>query len=277
MLVDPSIWRIYRKHPHDLRPVYHELTAALTSLGIHYHLLAAQDQPLDIWIRDWGPSQGHFFRYRPSYAPGFYSPETIWKARHGLKKVSRCSFRSIPLVLDGGNLVHNGKVAILTEKVLQDNPQFTVREIRAMIGSLGFDQVLFIPIEPEDEVGHADGIVRFISTDVLLMNDYASAGFGDYHTQLLERLAEMPSHTNIAPFPWLCSAERTGRVWSAVGVYLNFVQTAKGILYPVFGEPEDHEAAALFESLGRMPTLPIPCRELARLGGALHCVTANVQ
>ena len=135
--------------------------------------------------------------------------------------------------------MHNGKVAILTEKVFYDNPQFTTKEIERTVAALGFEQVLFIPVEPGDQVGHADGIVRFLSTDVLLVNDYESAGFRAYQVHLLDRLAEVSSHTTIVPFPWLCSAERTGRVWSAVGVYINFVQTTRGILFPVFVEPED--------------------------------------
>lgn len=275
LLVDPSIWRFYRSAPHDLRRVYRDVEAALNALRIPHYVLRAQDHPIDIWVRDWGPVEGCFFDYSPSYAKGFYSPAAVRKARHALCKRSGQTFRSIPLVLDGGNLVHNGRVAILTEKVFRDNPQRTPAEIEETIASLGLEQVVFIPVESLDQVGHADGIVRFLSEEVLLVNDYEQTGFRAYRNRLLRRLTEINSPVEIVPFPWRCSDEKISGIWSAVGVYLNFIQTAHGILLPAFEEPEDHEAAALLRSLCRVPVVSISCRALARLGGVLNCISTS--
>ncbi len=187
-----------------------------------------------------------------------------------------CSLRLVPLVLDGGNLVHNGKVAILTEKVICDNPQFTRPEIEKAIASLRFEQVIFIPVEPEDEVGHADGIVRFLAEDVLLVNDYRHPRFRAYQKLLQGRLSEFNHPSRIVPFPWLCSDERIDGVWSAVGVYLNFIHVTQGILLPAFGGPEDKEAAALLKSVSTTPVVPISCRALARLGGVLNCIVTSL-
>ena len=83
-------------------------------------------------------------------------------------------------MLDGGNVVHNGKVAIVTEKVWLDNPLLSKREIERAIISIGFEQVVMIPVEPDDNVGHADGIVRFLQSDLLLVNRYDDPHFRAY-------------------------------------------------------------------------------------------------
>ena len=79
-------------------------------------------------------------------------------------------------MLEGGNLVHNGRVAIATEKVFADNPQLSRGEIERLILSIGFERVVFIPVEPDDEVAHADGIVKFLRPDLLFVNDYKGIG-----------------------------------------------------------------------------------------------------
>ena len=118
--------------------------------------------------RDWGPVEGAFFRYEPDYAEGLYSPAAISRARAALERRLRWRCRAVPLVLDGGNLVHNGRVAIVTDKALRDNPHLSPREVEHAIMSLGFERVVFVPVEPGDEIGHTDGMCRFLSRELLL-------------------------------------------------------------------------------------------------------------
>ena len=122
ILVDPEIWEDYRKPDCDLRPVYRELRTALDTLSIESELLTRADSPLDIWIRDWGFVEGYYFRYEPTYVPPkYYSQASVARARRLLDQRIGCSRSTVPLILDGGNLIHNGRTAILTEKVLKDN------------------------------------------------------------------------------------------------------------------------------------------------------------
>lgn len=52
---------------------------------------------------------------------------------------------------DGGNIVHNGSVAIVAAKVFRENPDFSQIEIERAVVSLGFERVVFIPVEPGEE------------------------------------------------------------------------------------------------------------------------------
>ena len=274
LLVDPSIWGTYQKRGNDLRPVYRELPPALESLGIDQHLLKREHHPLDIWIRDWGFVEGHYFRFEPSYAKKAYTQAAVNKAREHLDQYIGCHHPTIPLILDGGNLVHNGKVAIVTEKVLLDNSKLPKVEIEKVIISLGFERVVFIPVEPEDVIGHADGIVRFLGPGVLLVNDYTGTHFSSYRNRLFGCL-KRAMNVEIVPFPWFHTDEMNEGVWSAVGCYINFIQMAKGIVVPRFDCRIDDQAAAVLANHTALPVRQVSATPLSRLGGVLNCVSLN--
>ncbi len=272
-VVDPAIWPVYRNRHHDLRPVYDRLLNAFRNLGVSYTVLTKEDSPLDIWVRDWGPIEGCYFDFCPSYAPGWYSARSIAKARRKLDRRRSFTPRRIPLAMDGGNVVHNGKVAIVTEKIWQDNRHFSKREIERAIINIGFEQVVVIPVEPGDKVGHADGIVRFLQSDILLVNKYNDPAFRRYSTELLRRLRSSLPCVRIAPFPWFSEVYQQNGIWSAVGCYINFNLTKGGISYPIFDHKLDDSVAAALSELTRLPTRPVSATALARLGGGLNCIT----
>jgi agmatine/peptidylarginine deiminase len=97
------------------------LAEALRSIGVEPFLLKAENDPLDIWIRDWGFLEGAYFRFAPSYAKQLYPQSEVQTARAEFDRQTGIQHPSIPLILDGGNLVHDGNTAIVTEKVLFDN------------------------------------------------------------------------------------------------------------------------------------------------------------
>jgi agmatine/peptidylarginine deiminase len=276
VLVDPSIWREYQRPGCDLRPMYRDLADALTSLGVDVRILAKEDHPLDIWIRDWGFVGDCYFKYSPTYARGLYPQSAIRKARQHLDIQTGQQRRVIPLVLDGGNLVHNGRVAILTEKVLQDNPQMTRLEIERTIISLGFERVVFIPVEPEDVIGHADGILRFVSPDVLLVNEYTGSHFQDYKRQVMATLKRAKLHAELFPVPWFSTDQMNDGVWSAIGCYVNFILTACGIVPPTFEHRFDECATAVLAEHTKLRVRQVPATPLARLGGVLNCVSSTL-
>jgi agmatine deiminase len=273
LVVDPVIWPVYRNRHCDLRLVYRQLLDAFRGLGVSYDVLAKGDSPVDIWIRDWGPIEDCYFDFCPSYARGWYSARSIAQARRHLDRRRAIAPRRIPLVLDGGNLVHSGKIAIVTEKVWFDNPQLSKREIERAIICIGFEQVVMIPVEPDDNIGHADGIVRFLQSDLLLVNRYDNSYFRAYELELLRRLRSSLPGVRIAPFPWFSEMRQTNGIWSAVGCYINFSLTKGGIGFPIFDHRLDEHAAAVLSELSRLPTRAVSATALARLGGGLNCIT----
>lgn len=179
----------------------------------------------------------------------------------------------MPLVLEGGNLVQNGLVAVVTEKVFADNRHLSRGEVERLILAVGFERVVFIPVEPEDDVGHADGMVKFLGPDLLLVNDYRGASFTGYRKDLYNRLHSAKISAEIVPFPWFATDEKSDGIWSAVGCYINFVLTARGVIYPTFSHPFDERVAALLDDLTLLPKRSVESTALARLGGVLNCAT----
>lgn len=214
-MVDPPNWPEYCRTEGDLRTVYHDLEHALRLLHVDHQTLTREGHPLDIWIRNWGSVEGGYFGFEPSYAKRMYSEGAVKTAHDCLTEHLCQKPRTIPLLLDGGNLVHDGKVAILTEKILPDNPQFTRLELEETIVTLGFERVALISVEPEDLIGHADGILRFISPDVLLVNDHTGSTFEAYRRQLYGCRGRARLAAEIVPFPWYSTNERHNGIWSA--------------------------------------------------------------
>jgi agmatine/peptidylarginine deiminase len=276
IVVDPGIWKKYRKPDCDLRPVYRDLRAVLDVLGVENQILTHKDSPVDIWIRDWGFVEGCYFQFEPSYAIGAYPPASVAKARRMLDQRLGCCRPTLSLVLDGGNLIHNGRTAILTEKVLRDNRAKSRAEVERTILDLGFEHVVFIPIEPDDSIGHADGILRFISGDVLVVNDYTGNHFTGYRKRLMRILENAGIGARIVPFPWFSTAEKRGGIWSAAGAYINFILTRHGIAYPTFNHPLDEQVARVLAENTALPLRPVFASPLAAEGGVLNCMSLNV-
>lgn len=145
----------------------------------------------DIWCRDYMPIQlgeNTFcqFIYRPDYLKGY---------EHLATPPERCqlpfmeNYESEPLVIDGGNVVASHTKVILTEKTYKENPIIERSRLRSRLEELFQADCIFIPKEPGDPIGHADGVVRFIAEDRVLISDYSilDPAYGDKLRALLER------------------------------------------------------------------------------------------
>lgn len=276
ILVDPAIWSHYTCGARDLRSIYRELISALREWGVEVEILDRRAEAVDIWIRDWAFVEGVFFRYAPDYGKGLYSHGAVALARDALARRLRIRCRALPVVLDGGNVIHNGTVAIVTEKVFRENPDFSRGEIERAIVSLGFGRVVFIPVEPGDEVGHSDGMCRFVSERVLLVNDYGSASLRSFSRQLRRVLRAAKIDAEIVELPWFCRGGRCDGVPSAEGCYMNFIQLAQGIIMPAFGHHKDDKAREVIESLTATSIATISATPLAKLGGVFNCISLSL-
>lgn len=246
-------------------------------LGVEVVVLTEMEDPVDVWVRDWGPIAGSYFIYDPCYARRMHTREAVARARQHLNRHLDFRPREIPLVLEGGNLVHNGRIALVTEKVFADNPQLSRGEIERLILTTGLDHVVFLPVEPQDEVGHADGIVKFLRPDLLLVNEYNQNGFRHYRRSLYHVLRDAKLDAELIPFPWFCTGEKHAGIWSAVGCYINFIFTPRGIIFPTFSNPADGKVARLLDDLTPLPKRAVESTALARLGGVLNCVVTGDQ
>ena len=113
--------------------------------------------------------------------------------------------------------------------------------------------------------GHADGMVRFAGQDTVICNEPQSkTGFDQKLRIVLENHG-----LRVFDFPY-----EPAKGISAVGCYLNFLETADRIFLPVFGIPKDKQAVRAAEKIfENKKIVPVLIPEIAKAGGGLHCVS----
>lgn len=130
----------------------------------------------DIWCRDFMPIQigkDEFvlFNYFPSYLKGASQLRSDNKKvceKHGI------NYTFSPVILDGGNVVRFNDKAILTDRIFTENK--TKIGDSTLLNNLEKSlkaEVIIIPTEEDDIIGHADGMVRFLDNKTVLVNDYS--------------------------------------------------------------------------------------------------------
>lgn len=242
------------------------LTAALKTRRVPYRYL---EGTRDIWLRDFMPvrtGSGHLvsFRYEPSYLADV--PELRTDFRTDIAPGLGLPVRYSGINLDGGNVVYSPsrQMAVVSDRILRENPDrdrdTLLRELKMLLEA----DVVLIPSLDSDMTGHADGMVRFVD-EYTAIGNRVPAKHG-----LEQRIrAVLNQHgIEVVDFPYFSSPGN-----SAVGCYLNFLETGGYIFLPVFGTAMDREAVAMAETLFDQPVVPILLRMLPRQGGCLNCIT----
>lgn len=262
-----SAW-LAKDHPKE----YAAIAAALDRHGVRHDLLP---HTADYWCRDYMPVQSRLDRfvgyvYRPDYLDNARDRRYITDPAPVCRSLGIAP-EPLPLVLDGGNIVKCPETVIMTEKVFAENPDHTPARITAMLEKAFQAEILYLPWDPAEPYGHADGVVRHIRGNRVLFTNYRDfdPAIAD---EMLRRLSarfrvielryDVPEHH---PDSW---------------AYINYLQTSRVILLPALGIPED--AQALEQILRLFPDYSgrveqIPLASLVRQGGALNCLTWNIR
>ncbi len=234
----------------------------------------------DIWIRDYAPLQiqrGQFlqFRYYPDYL--------LDGDEHSITKPS--VFRSLPfirkrrhsrLILDGGNVVATQQTAILTNKIARENPKLVPSQIQSRLTELlNVERLIVIPKEPYDDIGHADGMVRFLTDDIVVLNDYRKMS-PTFAKRLEATLTK--AGLQLMRLPYRPELKKRAGIASAVGNYANFLRVGNLVIIPKFGRNQDQEVQRLMAAwLPAVKLEALRCKPLAQEGGVLNCVTWTIR
>jgi agmatine deiminase len=228
----------------------------------------------DIWIRDFAPVRtvnGNFkFRYLPAYLRQDHA-RTI---EHGFMAWFRSvglEAEPVDLVLDGGNFVYNGTDSVvITERIVEDNPGYTRQEIHQRIQSvLQLETVAIIPEGVREKTGHADGMVVWLSEEILGVARFEEPA----RSKVLRALDQELSGVELVELPF----QPTGEMWegweSAAGVYVNSLSTEHALYVPQFGLEADPLAERAYRSFSANDVIPVKTGREVRLGGSIHCLT----
>ena len=252
-----------------------------TILQKHDVLLLTVEGTKDIWIRDYAPLQikrGQFVQFR--YYPDYLRDDD----EHTITKPS--VFRSLPfihsrrlsrLILDGGNVVASNRFAILTDKIYRENPKLSQSQIQSRLAEmLNVERLIVIPNEPYDYVGHSDGMVRFLTTDSVVVNDYRKMN-PKFAKQLEAVLNNAGLRLNRLPYRPELKLKKG--IPSAVGNYANYLRVGNLVVIPEFGRKKEDEAVQqlLASWMPKAKLESLRCEALAGDGGVLNCVTWTIQ
>ena len=242
------------------------LTAALGTHNIPYRFLP---NTKDIWVRDFMPMRTRSgklvsFRYEPSYLRDCPALRTDFRRDIAPQLALTPLYADINL--DGGNVVFSpsGARVLISDRVFSENPEYPSAALVHELSELLETEVLIIPSLKSDMTGHADGMARFLDDRTVLCNrPLSSCGF----EQQVKR-AVQDCGLDAVDFPFV----PTGGV-SAVGCYLNYLETERVVFLPVFGIEQDAEAETFARQLFSKEIVPVNIREIAQQGGCLNCIS----
>ncbi len=233
----------------------------------------------DIWCRDYMPVQtesGKFvqFTYDPSYLKGNKEWE---ESRSDVKEV--CKLNGIDAIysdinLDGGNVLICDKRAIISDRLYSENPQKTKEELVEKLSELLDCEIIIIPAlksQDEDLTGHADGMVRFVDRNTILGNERLPNEY-KYMKDGLQKAIDTYNLTYIdVPF---FEDKDPNYPFSAVGIYVNYLEVNNLIVVPVFNHEKDKIAVDVIQKAFPNKIIEtINYDDVAKEGGLLNCTT----
>ena len=254
---------------------YDKFTKLLNENNIKYTLL--QDTK-DIWCRDYMPIQINpktFLTY--SYNPDYLKAKKYLKIKTNFNDVNHTlklkKIIKTELILDGGNIVKSKNCAILTDKIFKENPRYSKIElIQELKNKLEIEKIVIIPWDKNNEYfGHADGMVRFIDENTVLINDY----FKSYPIEFKENFFTALKDNNLVYKELTFDIpNRNDKLnWG----YINYLEIKDIIILPEFGIDEDSIAKEQFiEIFKNYKILSIDACKLIENGGVLNCMTWSI-
>jgi agmatine deiminase len=254
---------------------FNQISEALSPFGyINVKLLEGTK---DEWARDYMPIQTAEkrlvkFRYQPSYEvrAKWTEPSKVLKANK-----LRADFSKHNINLDGGNVVKWKDKVIITDRVVQEN------HIYANDHDLLFDRiaedlqakliVIKAHSQRDDMTGHADGMLRFVNENTLIGNRLR-----EEYKPIRESIEKMLKkyQFNYIDMPFF--VDDSENHYSAIGSYVNFLEIADVILFPVFSHPKQNNDEALKimkNSFLDRNIIPINIDAIGKHGGLLNCIS----
>ena len=241
----------------------------------HYVKYAFLEGTKDIWCRDYMPVQtpsGKLiqFTYNPSYLRG----NKEWEdSRSDVKEV--CRLNNIEALfsdinLDGGNVLICDDRAIISDRIFSENPNRDKDELVKELTKLLECEIIIIPTENDDMTGHADGMVRFVNKNTILVNNLEEEY--KYWREGMQKVIEKYNLKYIN-MPFFVPKDSKHPL-SAVGVYVNYLEVDNLIVLPVFGKEEDNQAITIIkEAFPGKAVETIDYNDVAYEGGLLNCTT----
>jgi agmatine/peptidylarginine deiminase len=248
------------------------LTQILEKHHVNYKFLKGTK---DIWCRDYMPVQtksGKLVQFK--YDPSYLKDNKEWEeSRSDVREVCKANgfepqFSDINL--DGGNVLICDDRAILSNRIFSENPDIDKEKLINELSKLLECEIIIIPAENDDMTGHADGMVRFVNKNTILGNTMAEEY--KYWQDGMQKVIDKYNLKYI-DVPFFVPKDPK-YPYSAVGIYVNYLEVNNLIVMPVFGREEDQKAFdAIQKAFPDRVIEKIDYNDVAQEGGLLNCTT----
>lgn len=239
--------------------------------GVEYSFLPYTN---DYWCRDYMPIQVKNtkflqYRYEPDYLQNGQDRKYITDPTTVLKQLHIPTIKT-DLVIDGGNVIKCPEKVIMTEKVFHENKNIPRNKIISTLELLFECDIVFLPWDKTERYGHADGIVRWINENTVLLTAYETSRY--FSNKFYKELGR---HFDITMMKFTTRPRNRELSWA----YINFLQTKNVIIVPVFNIKEDEQALQQIENIfpdyhGRIESVNIS--DIICYGGGLNCISWNI-
>jgi len=277
MVTDKDTNTIYisEKLKEQFPEIASEIYNTLDLLGADCRFLSGTK---DIWARDYMPvqvSKDKFIQYTfyPDYLQKF---EDITSDPESICTDLKLKTLRSDIVLDGGNVVLSNNCVIMTDKIILENKlKYNKEQLLAKLKDLfEVDKIVLIPWDRGERFGHADGMVRFIDNETVLLQGYYQTRKELFEDGFIESLLGSLKANHLKyEFLNIDYAEKI----NAKFAYLNYLQTRDFILLPSLGiEKDDEDLEKEIEKYfpGYKDRIrKVRMNSIIAKGGALNCIS----
>ena len=236
----------------------------------------------DIWARDYMPVQVNDhkliqFTFYPDYLIEY---EYLKSEPDSICADLQLNIVKSDIILDGGNVVKSDNCVIMTDKIVIENKQkYNKVQLLSKLRELfEVEKVVLIPWDHGERYGHADGMVRFIDNETVLLQGYYNTRKDLFKDDFLDYLLDSlkKNHLNYE----FLNIDYPEKI-NAKFAYLNYLQTKDFILLPSLGIEKDDEA--MEEEIKKY--FPVYTDKIKKIemnsiiakGGALNCITWTIK
>lgn len=253
-----------------------QLTEILRKHGIGYKTVLGTN---DIWCRDYMPIQVKEdtfvqFRYEPSYLKEELEIQSNPKS---ICRINNIDAEFSNINLDGGNVVNWSDRVIITDRVFDENPEYSSKtKLISEIEKLLEVEVIIIPQIKSDMTGHADGMVRFVNRNTLVGNDRVREY--KYWSKGINKILK-EHNLNYIDIPFL-EYDDNKHPYHAIGCYINYLEIQDLIVLPVFEVKDNRDEEVINKFVNIFPDRTIETinyNAIGLFGGLLNCTTWTIK
>lgn len=212
------------------------------------------------------------FVYDPSYDRSNTKYDSLF-----VNRLNGIIAQHVDIRIDGGNVVNGYDKAIISERVFDENPYFDPQKLVNKLEKVLEAEVIIIPClgRDLDMTGHADGYVQFVNESTLIGNDRRTECKS--WTARMNRVLkdERLEYIDLPMFE--CPVGKKGK--SAIGTYVNYLETANLIIMPVFEVRGNRDAEAYDIMTETFPDRIIETANINEIGiegGLMNCISWTV-